>query len=215
MDNLHTVLNKIQMQQLYLKSYTIEYRSTSKKFFSYPSGKPFYTLAPSYYENINAQLEKLHSYATMLRKICKYTFFLEVKFDEKGNLDFEHIQTTITAHFIKKGLTIPERTVTPLKSLLPFAEYIYEMRLLGREYQLTNCEVKMTLSEEELELVCEDPLIAPKAQRDWQNIIRKIETKFAKYEHNCDITIPCIDGELYYGDITVGVVHMYNHREVN
>lgn len=199
-------LRAMNNEELMIKRVTIEKKHQSQKAYFSPEGdRKSVKLSSDYYSKIEFQLNQLFS--TIFKPLAKFTTAgvkLIVNVRENGDFDLDNLEV----HFhvgIPEYKNAEEALRTPLKTFLPFAEYVTRLHSHGHAHRLVSLTTTMRLSAEDVAIVLEDPsIIAPSARKQWFAIGTFIMAK-SKTEHNFDMSTECYDGELVWDNYNVAV----------
>lgn len=200
-------------QPLLCTGIKLDYKAKSKLVMINVKGKEVVGLSNKYIDKIEVQLTQI--YTTTFKHIVAFaqgavTMHLEI--NEHGDFNFNEM--CIEFHMdIDRLKNAEEALRKPLKKFLPFAEYITEIEARGRGFSLTVLHCKMFLSEEDIEIVLEDPsIVHPRLRKEWF-LFGSIFYAKAKEVYSYNVIVPNYQGELVWDNKEITIVHSLRRAE--
>lgn len=203
-DSMKNVSLYIKNKGIWIQGVEFEYKPRTGLLVKY-IGQRKLALSDNYLDSISHQIEELNKNIIVpLKNVYKNkaSFILNFYFDQNGNIDPSNIKIKF-----RMGQGINNHS---LESLLPFAEYIYNIELQGRDYELKVLTAEGNISLDELLDIIEMPIVAPRARKQWFEYFY-MAVQDAKQVYSYKTIIPCTEGELLWDQKVETVQVMIGH----
>lgn len=206
-DTINTLIQGMREEGLVFQKITLQYQTKSRAVFINATGRQLMKPSVKYFDNIEAQL--IRTYNMIFRRFINFAqcqVDLTISVNEQGAFDFENMEMAMHMD-IPAANNAEEALRRPLRNFLPFLENITSLQASGIRYELKALHCLMELSEEDFNIVLEDPtIIHPKAKLDWLSFGSWLYVK-AKETHSFDQKIPCFSGELLWDNKDITIKH--------
>lgn len=205
-DQLYEISSIIKNKGIWFKEIELEYRKNNNMLLVRLVGAKNMKLSDNYVQKISNQLEQLQKdFTTPLIKKIKANFVLSLSVNASGTFSFNDVSLKLKAD-CGMGLNMDDSFREPFKVIMPFALYITNLEFRGHKYRMAVVEAAIKITSEELQEIVEYPLIAPRTRKQWLNLASIIYEE-AKEEYRYDVSIPCVEGEIYW-DNKVDVIQI-------
>lgn len=206
-DTIDNLIQGMREEGLVFRKITMQYQTKSRAVFVNANGRQLLRPSDKYFDTIEAQL--IRTYNTIFRRFINFAqcqVDLIISVDEQGTFDLENMQMAMHMD-IPPAMNAEEALRRPLRKFLPFLENITSLQASGIRHELKALHCLLELSEEDFNIVLEDPtIIHPKAKLDWLAFGSWLYIK-AKETHSFDQKIPCFSGELLLDSKDVTIKH--------
>lgn len=195
--SLSELSKQIREKGIHFREIELDFRKKSKKLVARFRGGRSLQLSSSFFDKVDEQLEALEMQVlNKMRKKMECTFVMTIKVDTNGNFSFDNIDLTLKVD-CGHGKTAYQVFNAPFHTFLPFAGYIGELSIRGRDYQVTVMQANVYASLEELEDIVNFPIKMERVESQWMTIVPKI-LKDVRTESIYDIELPCFDGTIVW-----------------
>lgn len=192
----------------------LDYKSKNKVVMINVTGKEVPGLSNKYIDKVEEQLTRI--YQTAFKNMVIFAqgnVSMHLKINEHGDFNFNEMCMQFHFDIDNKTKNAEGALRKPLKKFLPFAEYITEIEARGRGFLLTVLHCSMVLSEEDIEIVLENPnIVHPRVRKEWF-LIASIFYAKAREVFSYNVIVPNYQGELVWDNKEVTIVHSLRQAE--
>lgn len=207
-DTIDSLIQGMREEGIVFREITLQYQTKSRAVFVNATGRQLMKPSALYFDNIEAQL--IRTYNMIFRRFINFAqcqVDLTIGVNEQGAFDFENMKMAMHMDISAAATNAEEALRRPLRNFLPFLENITSLQASGIRHKLKALHCLMELSEEDFNIVLENPsIIHPKAKLDWLSFGSWLYMK-AQETHSFDQRIPCFSGELLWDNKDVTIKH--------
>lgn len=193
--NINPISEYIKNENILIDEVTIEYKKGRDCLVTHANGQTSLRVTPDYTKAVTNQITMLRNdiVIPLVRKVNS-NFTVTAKVDQTGTLNLDELRLDFHVD-CKKKFNTHETFRIPFKILLPFAEYIDYVNLVGHKHELAVIHAEVNVSHLELMDVIEQPIVGPKVKEQWFAFIMEAEKEASK-EYKLNVVIPVSEGEI-------------------
>jgi hypothetical protein len=187
----------VKEKAIWFHTIELEYRKKNQMLLVRFTGARNMVLADKYVQVIEEQLNILqNSFITPLIRQVRANFHLSLSVNAKGLFSFSDTSLTLKVD-CGAGITMQDSFREPFAKILPFSAYITYLEFRGNQNRIAVVESTLKITPEELENAITCSSVSHDIRKQWFHIASRIY-KEAKEEYRYNVSIPCIDGEMYW-----------------